>query len=176
MSVTHATLAKYIEYLKQAFIVNSAMRYDIKGKKYIGTPSKYYFEDVGLRNARLNFRQIEENHIMENIIYNELRVRGYNVDVGVVEIRSHKGKHYERKLCEVDFVANLASRRYYVQSAFSMPTDEKREQEMRPLNNVADSFKKIVVVKDDIKLRQDENGIVTMGIFEFLKNPASLDL
>ncbi len=176
VKVTPLTLTRYIEYLQQAFMIDRAMRYDIKGKKYIGTPCKYYFEDVGLRNARLNFRQIEENHIMENIIYNELRMRGFNVDVGVVEVRGRSGNEFTRKQFEVDFVANLGNRRYYIQSAFAMPNDEKAEQEMRSLRNIDDSFKKIVVVKEDIKLRRDENGFVTMGIFEFLLNENSLDL
>ncbi len=176
VKVTPLTLTRYIEYLQQAFMIDRAMRYDIKGRKYIGTPCKYYFEDVGLRNARLNFRQIEENHIMENIIYNELRMRGFNVDVGVVEVRGRSGNEFTRKQLEVDFVANLGNRRYYIQSAFAMPTDEKEEQEMRSLRNIDDSFKKIVVVKEDIKLRRDEKGVVTMGIFEFLLKENSLDL
>ncbi len=176
VSVTPPTLTRYIDYLQQAFMIDRAMRYDIKGKKYIGTPCKYYFEDVGLRNARLNFRQIEENHIMENIIYNELRMRGFNVDVGVVEVRGRSGNEFTRKQLEVDFVANLGNRRYYIQSAFAMPNDEKAEQEMRSLRNIDDSFKKIVVVKEDIKLRRDEKGVVTMGIFEFLLKENSLDL
>ncbi len=176
VNVTPPTLTRYIDYLQQAFMIDRAMRYDIKGKKYIGTPCKYYFEDVGLRNARLNFRQIEENHIMENIIYNELRMRGFNVDVGVVEVRGRSGNDFTRKQLEVDFVANLGNRRYYIQSAFAMPNDEKEEQEMRSLRNIDDSFKKIVVVKEDIKLRRDEKGVVTMGIFEFLLKENSLDL
>ena len=176
VSVTSNTISKYIEYLEQAFIIRKAVRYDIKGKKYIGTPTKYYFEDVGLRNARLNFRQTEENHIMENIIYNELRYRGFNVDVGVVEVRGRKDNTYTRKQYEVDFVANLGNRRYYVQSAYAMNNDEKRIQETQSLRGIDDSFKKIIVVKDDIKIRRDENGFVTMGIFEFLTNPGSLEL
>lgn len=172
-----ATIKQYLDYFIDAFMVEKAERYDIKGKKYISTPQKYYFNDLGLRNARLNFRQQEETHIMENIIYNELRMRGYSVDVGVVEIneRTEDGK-YVRKQIEIDFVANKGSRRYYVQSAFALPTEEKIQQEERPLRNVPDSFKKIIVVKDNIMLRRDEDGIVTMGLKQFLLNPDSLDL
>ena len=171
------TIKQYLDYFIDAFMVEKAERYDIKGKKYISTPQKYYFNDLGLRNARLNFRQQEETHIMENVIYNELRMRGYSVDVGVVEIneRTDDGK-YVRKQIEIDFVANKGSRRYYIQSAFALPTEEKVQQEERPLRNVSDSFKKIVVVKDNIMLRRDENGIVTMGLKQFLLNPDSLDL
>ena len=175
--ITQNTVAKYCSYLEQAFLVSRSSRFDVKGKKYIGTPYKYYFEDVGLRNAKLNFRQIEENHIMENIIYNELRVRGFNVDVGVVEIyeKRHDGRS-ARVNTEIDFVANLGSRRYYVQSALRMDTDEKKYQETRPLKSTNDSFKKIIIVGDNIKLKRDENGFVTMGIREFLLNSDSLDL
>ena len=171
------TIKQYIDYFIDAFMIEKAERYDIKGKKYITTPQKYYFSDLGLRNARLNFRQQEETHIMENIIYNELRGRGYSVDVGVVEIneRGDNGK-YARKQIEIDFVANKGSQRYYIQSAFALPSEEKVFQEERPLKNVADAFKKIVVVKDNIMLRRDENGIVTMGLKQFLLNPESLDL
>ena len=172
-----ATVKQYLDYFIDAFMVERAERYDIKGKKYISTPQKYYFSDLGLRNARLNFRQQEETHIMENIIYNELRLRGYSVDVGVVEINERvDGGKYVRKQIEIDFVANKGSRRYYVQSAFALPTEEKVQQEERPLKNVTDSFKKIVVVKDNIMLRRDDNGIVTMGLKQFLLNPDSLDL
>ena len=164
-----------MEHLEQAFLINKAMRYDIKGRKYINTPCKYYFEDVGLRNARLNFRQLEENHIMENIIYNELRIRGFNVDVGVVEVRGRADSHFTRKQFEVDFVANLGSKRYYIQSAFSMHAEEKVEQEIQSLKRIDDSFKKIIIVKDDIKVRRDDNGFVTMGIFDFLLNENSLE-
>ena len=146
-------------------------------RKYIGTPLKYYFEDVGLRNARLGFRQIEETHLMENIIYNELRSRGYTVDVGVVEKRGtdETGKEYKKQL-EIDFVANLGSKRYYIQSAFSIPTEEKRIQEKTSLENVNDSFKKIIVVKDIVNVTRDENGITTMSIFDFLLKENSLEL
>lgn len=177
VAITPNTISKYIGYLEQAFMVNRAVRYDIKGKKYIDTPLKFYFEDIGLRNARLNFRQMEENHIMENIIFNELRMRDYHVDVGTVEIREKNNMGiYQKKRIEVDFVANSGSKRYYVQSAFSMPTEEKEAQEMRPFSHIPDAFKRVVVVKDDIKLKRDENGVVTMGIWDFLLNGDSLDL
>lgn len=171
------TIRQYMEYLKDAFIVNEANRYDVKGRKYIGTPLKYYFEDVGLRNARLGFRQVEETHLMENIIYNELRMRGFQVDVGVVQKRSrNKEGKQEKKQLEIDFVANLGSRRYYIQSAFRMPDKEKEEQEKASLLNVNDSFKKIVIVKDVIKVKHDENGITTMSIYDFLLQENSLEL
>lgn len=171
------TIRQYIEYLVDAFIINKANRYNVKGRKYIGTPLKYYFEDVGLRNARLGFRQIEETHLMENIIYNELRSRGYTVDVGVVEKRgiNEEGKD-EKKQLEIDFVANMGSKRYYIQSAFSMPTEEKRNQEKASLLNVNDSFKKIIVVKDVVNVTRDEYGITTMSIYDFLLQDNSLEL
>lgn len=171
------TIRQYIEYLEDAFIINKANRYNVKGRKYIGTPLKYYFEDVGLRNARLGFRQIEETHLMENIIYNELRSRGYSVDVGVVEKRGtdESGKEYKNQL-EIDFVANFGSKRYYIQSAFSMPTEEKRIQEKTSLVNVKDSFKKIIVVKDVMNVARDEDGITTMSIYDFLLKENSLEL
>ncbi len=171
------TIRQYIEYLEDAFIINKANRYNVKGRKYIGTPLKYYFEDVGLRNVRLGFRQVKETHLMENIIYNELRSRGYSVDVGVVEKRGtdENGKEYKNQL-EIDFVANLGSKRYYIQSAFSMPTEEKRIQEKASLINVNDSFKKIIVVKDVINVTRDEDGITTMSIYDFLLKENSLEL
>ena len=171
------TIRQYMEYLEDAFIINKANRYNVKGRKYIGTPLKYYFEDVGLRNARLGFRQVEETHLMENIIYNELRSRGYSVDVGVVEKRGtdENGKEYKNQL-EIDFVANLGSKRYYVQSAFSMPTEEKRIQEKASLVNVKDSFKKIIIVKDVMNVTRDEDGITTMSIYDFLLKENSLEL
>ena len=171
------TIRQYIEHLEDAFIINKANRYNVKGRKYIGTPLKYYFEDVGLRNARLEFRQVEETHLMENIIYNELRSRGYIVDVGVVEKRGtdENGKEYKNQL-EIDFVANLGSKRYYIQSAFSMPTEEKRIQEKASLVNVNDSFKKIIVVKDVVNVTRDEDGITTMSIYDFLLKENSLEL
>ena len=176
VKITENTLARYATYLEQAFMIKRAQRYDIKGKRYIDTPSKFYFEDVGLRNARLNFRQIELTHIMENIIYNELRMRGYNVDVGVVEIREKQASGYTKKQTEVDFVANLGSKRIYIQSAFAMSDEEKAAQEKRPLDKIGDSFKKIIVVGENIKLRRDEAGIVIMGIRDFLLKRDSLEL
>lgn len=176
-NISPNTIRQYIEYLEDAFLINKANRYDVKGRKYIGTPLKYYFEDVGLRNARLGFRQNEETHIMENIIYNELRSRGYAVDVGVVEKRvtNEEGKS-ERIQLEIDFVANLGSKRYYIQSAFSMPTKEKQEQEKASLLKVNDSFKKIIVVKDIVNVTRDEYGITTMSIYDFLLKENSLEL
>ena len=177
ISISAATIKQYLDYFIDAFMVEKAERYDIKGKKYISTPQKYYFSDLGLRNARLNFRQQEETHIMENVIYNELRMRGYSVDVGVIEIneRTSEGT-YARKQIEIDFVANKGSQRYYIQSAFALPSFEKVAQEERPLKNVPDSFKKIIVVKDNIMLRRDDNGITTMGLKQFLLDPNSLEL
>ncbi len=166
------TINSYIRNIEDSFVVNKSNRYDIKGKKYIQTPQKYYFTDVGLRNARLNFRQQEENHLMENIIYNELLLRGYNVDVGVVEIREMS----RRKQLEVDFVCNQGNKRYYVQVALNLDTPEKNQQESKSLNNIGDSFKKIIVVKDNIKLWRNEDGILIIGIQEFLLNKDSLDL
>lgn len=176
-TISMNTIRLYIEHLEDAFIINKANRYNVKGRKYIGTPLKYYFEDVGLRNARLGFRQVEETHLMENIIYNELRSRGYSVDVGVVEKRGtdENGKEYKNQL-EIDFVANLGSKRYYIQSAFSMPTEEKRIQEKASLVNVNDSFKKIIVVKDVVNVTRDEDGITTMSIYDFLLKENSLEL
>lgn len=167
------TINSYIKYIEDSFIVNKSERYDVKGKKYIQTPQKYYFSDIGLRNARLNFRQQEENHIMENIIYNELIIRGYNVDVGVVEVRD---ENKNRKQLEVDFVCNLGNKRYYVQSTLNLDTREKTIQEERPLMNINDNFKKIIVVKDNMKHWMTEEGILVIGIQEFLLNKNSLDL
>ncbi len=170
--ISKNTVISYIEFLLDSFLIERVERYDVKGKKYITTPQKYYFADIGLRNARLNFRQQEENHLMENIIYNELITRGYNVDVGLVEVR----KGQERKQLEVDFVCNQGSKRYYIQVALNLDTPEKTKQECNSLNHIGDSFKKIIIVKDDIKLWRNEDGIVIMGIQEFLLNPNSLDL
>lgn len=170
--ISKNTIISYLDYLLDSFLLEKVERYDVKGKKYITTPQKYYFADIGLRNARLNFRQQEENHLMENVIYNELIVRGYNVDVGVVEIREGG----ERKQLEIDFVCNQGSKRYYIQSALNIDTREKNEQESKSLNNIGDSFKKIIVVKDDIKLWRNEKGILIIGIQEFLLNKNSLDL
>lgn len=176
-TISDKTLKKYVDYLTDAFLVSKAVRYDIKGRKYIGSPSKYYFEDVGLRNARLNFRQMEENHIMENIIYNELRIRGYHVDVGLVEqFSKNSERKTTKKQLEVDFVATKGSEKIYIQSAFAMATSEKRELEERPLNAIGDSFKKIIVVRDNIKIRRNDMGIATMGIWNFLLDENSLNL
>ena len=171
------TIRQYIEYLEDAFIIHKADRYNVKGRKYIGTPVKYYFEDVGLRNARQGFRQVEETHLMENIIYNELRSRGYEVDVGIVEKRKKdaSGKA-ERKQLEIDFVANKGSQRYYIQSAFAMPDEQKQKQEKMSLLQVKDSFKKIIVVKDIVNVTRDENGITTMSVYDFLLKDNSLEL
>ena len=175
--LSHVTISQYLEYLQDAFLVEKSVRYDIKGKKYISTPSKYYFVDMGLRNARLNFRQTEENHIMENVIYNELRMRGFSVDVGSVEIKEKQPDGtWQRKQLEIDFVANKGGRRYYIQSAFMLTDEQKRLQEERPLLRVNDSFKKIIVVRDNIILRRDDNGLVTMGLRQFLLDENSLDL
>lgn len=165
------TIKNYLDYLCDAFVVNKAVRYDIKGKKYIDTPHKYYFTDIGLRNARINFRQLEENHSMENIIFNELIYRGFNVDVGIVNINSKKG----RQQSEVDFVCNKGSKRYYVQSAFAIPDEQKLKQESRSLQHIDDSFKKIIVVKETPAPRYTEDGILVIGIYDFLLNPDSLD-
>ena len=175
-NISMNTIRQYIEYLEDAFIINKAYRYNVKGRKYIGTPLKYYFEDVGLRNARLGFRQVEQTHLMENIIYNELKSRGYSVDVGVVEKREvdSNGKEKKKQL-EIDFIANLGSKRYYIQSAYSMPTEEKRKQEKASLISVKDSFKKIILVKDVVKVSRDEDGIMMMNIYDFLLNKDSLD-
>ena len=176
-SISDKTIKNYIDYLIDSFLVSKAARYDVKGKKYIGSPSKYYFEDIGLRNARLGFRQLEQTHLMENIIYNELRVREYHVDVGVVEYYETKqdGKRAKKQL-EVDFVATKGSEKYYIQSAFALPTVEKIKQEQRGLLNIPDSFKKIIVVGDNIKVRRDDNGIITVGLRNFLLDAYSLQL
>ena len=175
-SISDVTAKNYLGYLTDAFLFDSAKRYDVKGKKYFETPLKYYMADVGLRNARLNFRQIEENHIMENVIFNELKVRGYSVDVGVVESKETIDGKRKLKQLEIDFVANKGSKKYYIQSAYEMPTEEKLRQEKRSLIKVGDSFKKIVVVKENIRPQLDEEGIVTMGLINFLLDQNSLDL
>ncbi len=176
-SISLNTIRQYLEYLEDAFIINKSNRYNVKGRKYIGTPLKYYFEDVGLRNARLGFRQIEETHLMENIIYNELRSRGYAVDVGVVEKRKVTADGKTGKLqLEIDFIANLGSKRYYIQSAFHMPTEEKIRQEKASLISINDSFKKIIIVKDIVTITRDDNGITTMSIYDFLLKENSLEL
>jgi ATPase len=171
------TIRNYIDYLKNAFIISEVNRYDVKGRKYIGTPLKYYFEDVGLRNARLGFRQIEETHLMENVIYNELKIRGFQVDVGmVVKQRITALKKRETYRLEVDFIANLGSKKYYIQSALSLQNEEKVKQEKASLLSIGDSFKKIILVKDVINVKRDEYGITTMSIFDFLLKDNSLEL
>ena len=157
--------------------MNEVNRYDVKGRKYIGSPNKYYFEDVGLRNARLNFRQTEETHLMENVIYNELRYRGFNVDVGIVEKRERDENGKEKRTqYEIDFVATQGSKKYYIQSAFFLGSAEKIEQEKKSLKTVSDSFKKIIIVKDIIKPLRDEDGILTISLFDFLQNENSLEI
>ena len=171
------TISNYLTYLTESFLVDKAIRYDIKGKKYINTLSKYYFTDIGLRNAILDMRQQEETHIMENIIYNELLSRGCIVDVGMVEIKKQdKDGKWIRIQLEVDFIANLGSKKYYIQSALSIPNREKEIQESRSLININDSFKKIIVVKDHIMPRRNEEGILTIGLYDFLLKEDSLDL
>lgn len=171
------TISTYVDYLLDAFLIRKATRYDIKGRKYINSPFKYYFSDVGLRNARLNFRQQEQTHIMENIIYNELVMRGYNVDVGVIEhvVRDEEGKRTTKHL-EVDFVCNKGNQRYYIQSAFSIPNAEKMEQEQASLDRIADSFKKIIITQDRAKLWRNEKGYVIMNVLDFLLKENSLEL
>lgn len=171
------TIKNYITYLEESFLINEANRYDVKGRKYIGTPLKYYFEDIGLRNAKLGFRQIEETHLMENIIYNELRARGFVVDVGMVETKEkNKDGGFEKKRLEVDFIANKGSQKYYIQSAYSLPTEKKIKQEKNSLLNINDSFKKIIIVKDVIKPKRDDNGIVSISLYDFLLDDNSLSL
>lgn len=165
------TIYSYLSFLEEAFVVEKSERYDVKGRKYVQTPNKYYFTDVGLRNACLNFRQQEESHLMENIIYNELVVRGYNVDVGLVEIREDD----KRKQTEVDFVCNQGSKRYYIQSALHLDTRDKTIQESRSLDHINDNFKKIIIVKDILKPWRTETGILVLGVFDFLLSQGSLD-
>lgn len=174
--ITTTTLTKYLTYLEDAYLLEMAQRYDIKGKAYIETPQKYYFSDLGLRNARLNFRQLEETHSMENIIYNELRHRRFNVDIGqvIVHERGESGS-YSRKVLEVDFVANKGSKRYYIQSAYLIPDKNKHEQEIRPLLKIDDTFKKVVITSHAPAPLYDDHGILTMSIYDFLLNPNSLD-
>lgn len=174
--ITSATIQKYLTFFEDSFLIESAQRCDIRGKAYIETPKKYYFSDLGLRNARINFRQFEQTHSMENVIYNELRMRGYHVDVGVVPIaeKDAEGK-VTRKQLEVDFVCNLGSSRYYIQSAYSLPDEAKRTQEIRPFRKIDDSFKKIIVTKDVVPPYYDEYGILTLNIYDFLLDPKSLE-
>lgn len=171
------TIRQYIEYLKDAFVITEAQRYDVKGRKYIGSPVKYYFEDVGLRNARLGFRQVEETHLMENIIYNELRMRGFRVDVGMVQKRERDPNGVmTKKQLEVDFVASLGSKKYYIQSAYILPDAEKMKQEKASLINIKDSFKKVIIVKDVINVKHDEDGVEYINIYDFLLKDNSLEL
>ena len=174
--ITMPTISSYLKYLQESFVVEKAERYDIKGRKYISTPSKYYYSDLGLRNALLNFRQFEETHLMENAIYNELIYRGYSVDVGVVETRVDEGGKKVRKQLAVDFVVNQFNKRYYIQSAFLISDREKFEQEQAPLVKIPDSFKKIVVVGNNTPIWRNVEGITFMGIYDFLLNENSLDL
>ena len=174
-NISHTTIKSYLDMLQDAFLIEKSMRYDIKGRKYIDTPAKYYFADMGLRNARINFRQYEETHLMENLIYNELRLRGMSVDVGVV-VKNEKDANgvSVRKQLEVDFVCNQGSQRYYIQSALRLPNEEKREQEVRSLKSINDSFRKFVITEDLISRYQDNDGVTFMNIFEFLLNEDSL--
>ena len=177
VTVNSETIKNYLEYLCDSFLVSKAMRYDVKGKKYIDTPSKYYFTDMGLRNARINFRQDEKTHLMENVIYNELLIRGFNVDVGVVPVvtRDADGKQVRTQL-EIDFVCNQGSKRYYIQSAFRMNDEEKQQNEQAPLTKVNDSFKKIIITGEEGLVHRNEQGITTMSIYDFLLNPNALEL
>ncbi len=175
LNIDPKTISSYLKYLEEAFLIEKVERYDVKGKKYMNTPYKFYFSDLGIRNSFINFRQYEETHIMENVIYLELRRRGYNVDVGVIEQKERKENEYIYKQLEVDFIANKGNNKIYIQSAFSMPNIEKINQEERPLLKINDSFKKIIIVKDYIKRTRNENGIITMSIFDFLLDPNSLD-
>lgn len=175
-NVSRNTIEQYINYLIDAFMINKVGRYDIKGKKYISSPCKYYFTDIGLRNARLNFRQIEQNHLMENIIYNELVMRGYNVDVGVIEQYGKDKDKTVRRQYEIDFVCNLGSKRYYIQSALNIDDEDKKIQEIRPFTCIDDFFKKIIIVKDDTLPYYNENGILIIGIKDFLLDNNSLEI
>ena len=175
-TISKTTIKRYIDYLCDSFLIDKAIRYDIKGKKYIDTPSKYYFTDLGLRNARLNFRQIEETHAMENIIFNELKVRGFNVDVGVVVVNeTDKNGKKIRKQLEIDFVCNMGSKRYYIQSAFAVSDIGKMQQEQRSLINTGDGFKKIIITKDALAPLYNEEGVLVMNVFDFLLNQDSMD-
>ena len=174
-NISDKTIRTYIELLKDAFLINEAKRYDIKGKQYLSSLQKFYYSDLGLRNARLNFRQNEQSHLMENLIYNELLYRGYNVDIGIVEINDKTNGKYAQKQIEIDFVCNQGSKRYYIQSVYALTSENKINQELRPLYNVKDFFKKIVIVRDDIKPYCNEQGITIMGIRYFLLNNNSLE-
>ena len=175
-TISQTTIKRYIDYLCDSFLIDSAIRYDVKGKKYIDTPAKYYFTDLGLRNARLNFRQVEETHAMENIIFNELKVRGFNVDVGVIPIneKDKNGKNIRKQL-EIDFVCNKGSKRYYIQSVFAMPDAAKKLQEQRSLLLTGDGFKKIIITKDALAPLYNEEGVLVMSVFDFLLDLDSLE-
>lgn len=175
VSLHPETINNYLEYLVDSYLISQSKRYDIKGKKYINTPSKYYFTDIGLRNARLNFRQYEETHIMENVIYNELKIMGFNLDVGVVEYSKSENGKSVRVQAEVDFVCNKGDKRYYIQSALSIPDREKMLQEQNSLTRIADSFKKIIIVKDAIKTHYNEDGVLILNLFDFLLEENSLE-
>ena len=175
VKIAKETVGNYIDYLEDAFLISETKRYDVKGRRYIDTPLKYYFEDIGLRNARLNFRQLEEPHLMENAIYNELRYRGYNIDIGVVEINEKKEDRYQRKQLEIDFIANKGSKKYYIQVAQGLSDPAKREQEIKSLKNVRDGFKKVLIRKDNSITFTDEDGILNLYLFDFLLNRKTLD-
>ena len=175
INIDPKTISLYLKYLEEAFLIEKDSRYDVKGKKYMSTPYKFYFTDLGLRNSFINFRQHEETHIMENVIYLELKRRGFSVDVGVVELKERKENEITYKQLEVDFIANKGNNKIYIQSAYAMQADEKIDQEERPLLKIGDNFKKIIIVKDYIKRTRNENGIITMSIFDFLLDPNSLD-
>ena len=175
--ISSNTIRKYIDYLCDSFLIDSAVRYDVKGKKYIDTPVKYYFTDMGLRNARLNFRQLEESHSMENIIFNELKIRGFNVDVGIVmQYDTNEKGNSIRKQLEIDFVCNKGSKRYYIQSAYAIPDQAKMEQEQRSLMLTGDFFKRIIITKDTPAPHYNENGVLIMGVYDFLLDESSLDI
>ena len=175
INIATETITQYLKYLEEAFIIKTAKRYDVKGRKYINTPMKVYFTDIGIRNAVINFRQIENPHIMENVIYNELIARNYNVDVGMIESREYKNGEQEYKQLEIDFIASKGYDKYYIQSAYSLPDEEKRNQELKPLLKIQDSFKKIIITGDYTNKWKDENGITTMNIFDFLNDVGSLE-
>lgn len=175
VTISNKTLSNYLSYFCDAFLVEKAIRYNIKGKKYINTLAKYYFSDLGLRNAALDFRQLEQTHIMENVIYNELLYRGYSVDVGLVETVGHdKNGKSVRKQFEVDFVANDSDQRFYIQSAFAIPDDEKMQQEMASFRNIRDGFKQVLILKEDVTPHRNENGVLVLGLLDFLLNPKLL--
>ena len=176
INISSNTISKYLAYFEEAYVIYHANRYDVKGARYFSTPLKYYFSDIGLRNARLNFRQVEETHIMENIIYNELLRRGYNIDVGVIEYDFKKGENRRKVQLEVDFVINKGHKRYYIQSALNVGSIEKKEQETASLKKIKDSFRKIVVVRNSIIPRYDDNGILYIGVEDFLLDEAIIDL